>query len=126
LCEPGILAAQSYSSIAGIMLGMVAFGILADVIGRNSVGILTSFLIIVGVSVMAFINAKAQSPEPCAKGLESALNWFEDNTTSHVDNYPQKTEKREVNDVLNILKDLHNPPSRQIIWEDSNYGWLRE
>ena len=57
-------------------------------------------------------RAKSQSPEPCAKGFESALNWFKDNNTSHVDNHPLKTEKREVNDVLNILKDFCNPPSR--------------
>ena len=60
----------------------------------------------------SFAKSEVSSPEPCAKGFESALNWFKDNNTSHVDNHPLKTEKREVNDVLNILKDLCNPPSR--------------
>jgi hypothetical protein len=48
--------------------------------------------------------------------IRLATNRFKDNATSYVDNHPLKTEKREVNDVLNILKDLCNPPSRQVIW----------
>jgi hypothetical protein len=57
LCDPGILGSQSYTSFAGIMLGMVAFGIVADVIGHNAAGIATSLLMIVGVTIMTFIRA---------------------------------------------------------------------
>lgn len=57
LCNPGILHAQSYSSFAGIMLGMVIFGAMADMIGRNSAGIFTSILMVVGVIIMSFVRA---------------------------------------------------------------------
>ena len=58
LCEKSILHAQSYTEFAGIMLGMLTFGILADRIGRNAAGILTSVFMIVGVTVMTFVNAE--------------------------------------------------------------------
>lgn len=57
LCNPGILHAQSYSSFAGIMLGMLVFGMLVDKIGRNSAGIFTSILMVVGVLIMSFVRA---------------------------------------------------------------------
>ena len=58
LCQKTVLDAQSYSSFAGIMLGMLTFGILSDVIGRNAAGILTSILMIVGVTTMTFVKAE--------------------------------------------------------------------
>lgn len=36
------------------MIGMIIFGSLADLIGRNAAGILTSLCMLGGVTVMAF------------------------------------------------------------------------
>jgi hypothetical protein len=58
LCEESILDAVSYSEFAGIMVGMLVFGTLADIIGVNSAGILTSILMIVGNVVMCFIKVE--------------------------------------------------------------------
>ena len=58
LCQDNVLDAQSYSSFAGIMLGMLTFGILADMIGRNAAGILTSVLMIVGVTTLTFAKGE--------------------------------------------------------------------
>ena len=49
-----IIHSISYSEFAGIMIGMVIFGSLADIIGRNAAGILTSVFMLGGVTVMAF------------------------------------------------------------------------
>lgn len=38
------------------MVGMVIFGSLADIIGRNAAGIMTSLCMLGGVTVMAFID----------------------------------------------------------------------
>jgi hypothetical protein len=56
LCEESILGSISYTEFAGIMIGMIAFGVLGDVIGRKSAGIVTSILMIVGVTVMTFVD----------------------------------------------------------------------
>jgi hypothetical protein len=58
LCEASVLGAVSYSEFAGIMVGMLVFGTLADIIGVNSAGILTSVLMIVGNVVMCFIKVQ--------------------------------------------------------------------
>jgi hypothetical protein len=58
LCEESVLDAQSYSSFAGIMMGMLVFGALADVIGRNAAGIITSILMMVGAMIMTFVSSK--------------------------------------------------------------------
>eukprot|EP00536_Pseudo-nitzschia_multiseries_P005239 jgi/Psemu1/190009/e_gw1.95.99.1 len=56
-CPQNIRCCGFYSEFAGIMIGMLVFGALADVIGVNRVGILTSIMMIFGVSVMTFIKA---------------------------------------------------------------------
>ena len=57
LCKVDVEGPISYSEFLGIMLGMLIFGSLADLIGRNSAGILTAILMIVGVMVMSFIDS---------------------------------------------------------------------
>lgn len=57
LCKDSVVGGVSYSEFAGIMVGMLVYGALADIIGVNAAGILTSILMIIGVSVMTFIKA---------------------------------------------------------------------
>lgn len=56
LCPVGLLNSISYSEFAGIMLGMIVIGMLADVIGKVRAGIFTSVLMLSGVTVMSFFN----------------------------------------------------------------------
>jgi hypothetical protein len=56
VCKESVIASISYTEFACIMVGMVAFGVLGDAIGRNSAGILTSILMFAGVTVMAFVD----------------------------------------------------------------------
>ena len=56
LCNESVVSAVSYSEFAGIMAGMLVFGTLADIIGVNAAGIITSILMIIGVAVMSFIK----------------------------------------------------------------------
>lgn len=57
LCEEGIINSISYSEFAGIMLGMLIFGTLIDVLGRNATGLITSMFMIVGITVMTFVSS---------------------------------------------------------------------
>jgi len=59
LCDEAVVNAVSYAQFAGIMLGMLTFGRIADVVGRTRAGILTACFMIIGVAVMTF----AYSPE---------------------------------------------------------------
>jgi hypothetical protein len=56
ICDANVPKAVSYSEFAGIMLGMVAFGLIADFIGRQKAGILTSFFMVTGISFMVFMK----------------------------------------------------------------------
>lgn len=57
LCNKKIDNSISYSSFAGIMLGMLTFGYVCDWIGHTKAGVLTSLLQLVGVTVMAFYDS---------------------------------------------------------------------
>ena len=54
LCNQNTIAAVSYSEFAGIMAGMLIFGYVSDLIGRKRAGILTSVLMIIGLTGMTF------------------------------------------------------------------------
>jgi MFS family permease len=54
LCPEALLNSISYSEFAGIMLGMITFGKVADVMGKVRAGILTSLLMVLGVTFMSF------------------------------------------------------------------------
>ena len=56
ICSENVLAAVSYAEFAGIMVGMLSFGLAADIIGRKKAGILTSIFMIVGIAGMTFFN----------------------------------------------------------------------
>jgi MFS family permease len=56
LCSENTISAVSYSEFAGIMTGMLVFGMVADVIGRKRAGVLTSTFMIVGIAGMTFFN----------------------------------------------------------------------
>ena len=56
LCNERVTAGVSYSEFAGIMAGMVSFGIICDLIGRKNAGTLTSLFMIVGISGMVLYN----------------------------------------------------------------------
>lgn len=58
LCNEAATNALSYSEFAGIMVGMVTFGAIADCIGHNNAGLLTSILMVGGITVMTFMNDK--------------------------------------------------------------------
>jgi Sugar (and other) transporter len=58
LCKEGAINSISYSEFAGIMIGMLVFGSLVDSIGRNATGILVSSFMVVGVTVMTFVNSE--------------------------------------------------------------------
>mmetsp|Transcript_24505 Transcript_24505/g.69853 ORF Transcript_24505/g.69853 Transcript_24505/m.69853 type:complete len:765 (-) Transcript_24505:23-2317(-) len=61
LCGPGVTGGVSYSEFAGIMAGMLIFGIICDKIGRNKAGTITSMFMIVGISGMTLFNSEDQS-----------------------------------------------------------------
>lgn len=56
LCDDGLTHSISYVEFAGIMVGMVTFGKIADWIGRVHAGILTSLFMLVGTGFMAFYS----------------------------------------------------------------------
>jgi len=57
LCSESWINSISYSEFAGIMLGMVTFGTLADWIGHVRAGILTAVFMILGISFMCFYDS---------------------------------------------------------------------
>lgn len=61
LCTERKLGAVSYAEFGGIMVGMVAFGAIADVIGRKRASGLTASMMIVGLSGMTFFDNKTFS-----------------------------------------------------------------
>jgi MFS family permease len=56
-CNERIIHSISYSEFAGIMIGMIIFGSLSDIIGRNAAGIMTSLCMLGGVTVMSFMDS---------------------------------------------------------------------
>jgi hypothetical protein len=56
LCSSRQLGGVSYAEFAGIMVGMLAFGTIADRIGRKKAGTLTAILMIVGIGGMTFFD----------------------------------------------------------------------
>ena len=56
LCSARVTAGVSYSEFAGIMAGMLFFGIICDWIGRKNAGTLTSLFMIVGISGMVLYD----------------------------------------------------------------------
>jgi len=58
LCDEGTLGAISYSEFVGIMLGMLCFGAIADAVGHNRAGMLTSILMVAGVTIMTFVESE--------------------------------------------------------------------
>lgn len=61
LCNSRVTSSVSYSEFAGIMAGMLAFGIVCDMIGRKNAGTLTSILMIVGISGMTLFDSNNTS-----------------------------------------------------------------
>ena len=57
LCTSQQLGGVSYAEFAGIMAGMLAFGTIADRIGRQKAGTLTALLMIVGIGGMTFFDS---------------------------------------------------------------------
>jgi MFS family permease len=57
VCNSGITGALSYVEFAGIMVGMLTFGKLADMFGRTRAGIIAALLQVVGVTLMAFYSS---------------------------------------------------------------------
>jgi hypothetical protein len=57
LCPESLIHSISYSEFAGIMLGMVTFGKIADRVGKVRAGFLTSSIMLTGVSVMSFFSS---------------------------------------------------------------------
>jgi len=56
-CHAGTINALSYAEFAGIMLGMLTFGFLADGMGRTPAGLLAALLQVLGVTVMTFYTS---------------------------------------------------------------------
>lgn len=57
LCRKKVLNSITYAEFAGITFGMLALGYLVDVIGRVATGILSSSLMIIGITVMVFTSS---------------------------------------------------------------------
>ena len=53
-CQSGVIHIISYAEFAGIMLGMLTFGKLADLMGKHYAGILAALFQVVGVAMMTF------------------------------------------------------------------------
>jgi MFS family permease len=60
-CSNALRSSMSWSEFAGIMLGMLAFGYIADCLGRKHAGILTSLCMLVGIVVMTFVKSNDTS-----------------------------------------------------------------
>ena len=61
LCNEGVISAISYAEFAGIMLGMLTFGKLADAFGKHFAEILTAIFQIIGVTMMTFFKAERKN-----------------------------------------------------------------
>lgn len=59
LCNPAVIGGISYSEFAGIMLGMLSFGKIADAMGPHLAGMLTAAFQIVGILVMTFFRSES-------------------------------------------------------------------
>lgn len=57
LCNPGIDNSLSYTEFAGIMIGMLVFGKVADLIGRVRAGMATSLLMVIGLIFITFYDS---------------------------------------------------------------------
>jgi hypothetical protein len=56
LCTERNIHAVSYAEFAGIMGGMLVIGFTCDWIGRKNAGVITSLLMLAGITIMAFIK----------------------------------------------------------------------
>jgi MFS family permease len=61
LCNARVISSVSYSEFAGIMAGMLIFGMVCDMIGRKNAGTLTSIIMIVGISGMTLFDSSNTS-----------------------------------------------------------------
>jgi len=57
LCNPAVISSLSYIEFAGIMLGMLLFGKLADLVGHQPAGILAALLQVAGILFMTFYHS---------------------------------------------------------------------
>jgi MFS family permease len=57
LCNNSVTGGVSYAEFAGIMLGMITFGKVADIMGRHVAGMLTASFQVVGVAMMTFFKS---------------------------------------------------------------------
>jgi MFS family permease len=57
LCNVRATSSVSYSEFAGIMAGMLTFGIVCDLIGRKNAGTITSIIMLVGISGMTLFDS---------------------------------------------------------------------
>jgi len=55
-CSKPQISAVSFAQFAGIMAGMLLIGAVCDLIGRKQAGIITSLLMLLGISVMTFVQ----------------------------------------------------------------------
>jgi len=56
LCNENILDSVSYLEFAGLMIGMLSFGVIGDCMGLKNAGVLAALLSVVGVVVMCFVD----------------------------------------------------------------------
>ncbi|CAB9499157.1 Probable inorganic phosphate transporter 1 [Seminavis robusta] len=55
-CNESVLGAISYAEFAGIMLGMLTFAFVADIIGRAKAGVVVSYVMCIGLTMMTFYD----------------------------------------------------------------------
>jgi MFS family permease len=58
MCSEGVTGGMSYAEFAGIMLGMVTFGKVADLLGKHAAGMLTAVFQVIGVVMMTFYSSE--------------------------------------------------------------------
>jgi MFS family permease len=58
MCSEGVTGGISYAEFAGIMLGMITFGKVADLLGKHSAGMLTAVFQVIGVAMMTFYSSE--------------------------------------------------------------------
>jgi MFS family permease len=54
MCNEGTIGGISYAEFAGIMIGMLVFGKVADLLGRHAAGMLTALFQVLGIAMMTF------------------------------------------------------------------------
>jgi MFS family permease len=58
MCNESTIGGISYAEFAGIMIGMVTFGKVADLLGKHPAGMLTAVFQVIGVAMMTFYSSE--------------------------------------------------------------------